>query len=218
MVPLIPQPPISSAGYINAALTVGDLWPPLNANGPADAVFWTDTELYYWIDEAAKKLARAGYFVTRDTSLTSATSTANYTLPATHVATIQCDLGARTLRPRNVHEVEAKDATWNASTGKPEAFLEDTQGFNRLTLYPAPTVTYNALTIGLVMQRTHPDVAVTAAIISAPQCIEEYFFFHALGEARCKETNASMDEIGAWFRGLTQQYEQVMAGLWTNGQ
>ena len=197
---------------------VSDLWAPLNANGPADAVFWTATELYEWIDEAEKKLARRGYFVTRDASLTSATSTADYSLPSSHVATIQCDLGARTLRPRNVHEVEAKDAAWTATTGKPEAFLEDTQGFNRLTVYPTPTVTYNALTIGLVMQQMPSDVTAANAIINAPQCIEEYFFFHALGEARCKETNASMDEVGAWFRGLVSQYEQVMAGLWTNGQ
>src|SRR5207249_3191346 len=110
-----------------AALIVSDLWPPLNATSEADAVYWTEAELYEWIDEAVKRLAQRGYFVVYDTSLTTATGTKNYTLPTGHVGTIQADIAGRLLRARNVQELEAFDSAWPAAaTSTPLAFVLDT--------------------------------------------------------------------------------------------
>jgi len=41
-----------------------------------------------------------------------------------------------------------------------------------------------------------------------------YFTFYALAEARAKQSSAQMEETAQAFRGLVDQYEQTMAGLW----
>jgi len=208
----------ASPGFINAALVVGDLWAPLNARGPADAVFWTEDELYVWIDEAVKRFARKhAAFVVYDQSITAATGTADYNLPAAHVLTFQADLGGRYLRARNVQEMDALDATWpTAAAGKPKAFLEDLQGLTKIALYPAPTVTYNGVAVGLTMAELPAAIEKSTAILAAPPILREYFTFFALGEARAKETNASMDETAAWFRSIVDQIDQVAEHLWSS--
>lgn len=206
----------ATLGYINMALVVGDLWPPLNANGPGDAVFWTENELYEWIDEGVQRLARKlGAFVVYDATLQTFAGLANYTLPTSHISTIQADVNGDTLRARNVQELEALDALWtSAAASTPKSFVEDTQGLERLTLYPKPNVANESLPIGLLMQKVPATVNKANALLSAPPCLQDYFTLYTLGEARAKETNASMDETAEWFKGLVQNYEQAIASLW----
>lgn len=215
-----PQPAPASPGFINTALLVGDLWAPLNARGPADAIFWTEDQLYEWIDEAIKRFARKhAAFVVYDTSLTSASGVADYTLPADHLCTFQADLAGRYLRARNVQEIEQLDAQWTtAAAGVPKAFLEDTKGLVQITLYPKPNVASSSKAIGLTMAKVPATISKTAAILAAPPIIRDYFSFYALAEARAAETNASMDEIAVWYRQLVDQLDQVAEHLWsTNG-
>lgn len=206
----------ASAGYVNMSLVVGDLWPPLNATGPNDAIFWAEGELYTWIDEAAKRLARKlGAFVVYDTSLATFADQSGYDLPARHISTIQADVNGKTLRARNVQELEALDAAWTtAASSEPKSFIEDTQGLERLTLYPPPNAANESLPIGLLMQESPAEINQANAILSVPNCLQDYFRFYAIAEARSKETNASMDEVAEWFRGLTQTYEQHISELW----
>ncbi len=212
-----PSAPPAAAGFINTATLVGDLWPPLNATGPTDAVFWAEDELYQWIDEGAKKLARnLGVFVDYDDStIQTVANVKDYALPTNHVATIQADLNKTTLRARNVQDLEALDAGWPSTPGsKPKAFLEDTLGLARLTLYPPPDVANESLFVGLTLQKIPPEITAATAILVAPPAIQDYFAFYALAEARSKETNASMEEISQWLLSICSQYEDVMRGLW----
>lgn len=206
----------ATAGFINMSLVVGGLWPPLNANGPTDAIFWTEEELYAWIDEATKRLARRlGAFVVYDTSLSTIASTPDYNLPASHISTIQADLHGKVLRARNVQELEALDSNWPAATpAEPKSFVEDTHGLDRLTLYPEPDALNESLPIGLLIQKMPSEVTKANGILSVPDCLQDYFAFFALGEARSKESNASMDETAEWFKNLTQTYEQAITELW----
>jgi len=213
---LAPQPPPPAPGFVNVSLTVSELWPPLNATGPSDAIFWTQSELFEWINEAAKRLShKLGVFVIRDT-LTTLTllNIGDYALPNYHIHTLQCDLNGKVLRARNVQELEAADAAWPTTIGPPVAFLEDTLGFRRLTIYPAPDAANQTLPINFVMAQISPEVSAASPVIPAPACLREYFTFYTLAEARTKQSNAQMDEIGEWFRGIVDQYEQVMRGLW----
>lgn len=212
----VPQPAIAQAGYINTALVVGDLWAPLNARSQADAVYWTEAELYEWIDEAVKKFARRhGAFVVYDTTLTTAAAVQNYDLPATHLNTIQADLNGKVLRARNVQELEALDSGWPTATpAEPKAFVQDTQGVTRLTVYPAPSVPFQSLPIGLAMAQLPATITAATAILAAPPALREYFTFSALAEARAKESQASMDEVADWLRSITGLIEQVAEGLW----
>lgn len=211
-----PQAAPANPGYINTALAVGDLWAPLNARGPFDAIFWTEAELYQWIDEAVQRFARKhGAFVVHDTSLLSATGTADYALPASHIRTYQADLAAKVLRARNVQEALALDSRWRvAAADEPKAFLLDTAGLNQLTLQPAPSLAFNALAIGLTMAQLPATVSVSSAILAAPPVLRDYFTFYALAEARLKESNASMDEVGKWLLSIVDLIDQAAAAVW----
>lgn len=211
-----PQPAAPQPGYANLALAVSELWPPLNATGPNDAVNWTEAELFEWMDEAVKRLARkCGPFVVRDTTLATVIGQGPYSLPADHIATLQLDLNGRTLRARNIQELEALDADWpdtdSSADDPPAAFIIDTQGFDQVRIYPKP---YAVETIGLVMRQLPVDVSASAAILAVSPVMREYFSFHALAEARSKESLASMDEIVGWLRGIEGMYESAAMELW----
>lgn len=210
------QPVPAFASFVSGADVLEDVWPALNASGPADAIFWTEDELYAWFDEAAKRLARkTGLFVRRDGSLSSSASTGDYSLPSDHVVTIQADLDGSVLRPRNVQEIEALDGNWPTRSGAPKAFLEDSQGVNRLTLYPGPDAGHANLTIGLVERYTPDQVSKAAAIVPISPIMREYFTFYAIAEARgTKETNASMPEVSQWCAQLCGMYEQAAMQYW----
>jgi hypothetical protein len=212
-----PQPAIAQAGYINLAEAVSDMWAPLNARSAADAIFWKEADLYISIDEALERLAsRAGVFVEYDQSLTTALSTGDYNLPASHIRTIQADLNGKVLRARNVPELEALDSQWpTATAAEPKAFMLDTKGLQRLTLYPAPSAPFASLAIGLTMIKLPTTVSIANAILSAPPALQEYFTYSAIADARSKESPASMDEVTDWLRGVTDLILQAAEGLWS---
>ena len=210
------QPAPASAEYINLAQLVTDLWPPLNASGPADAVFWTEAELYQWLDDALDNLSLGHpVFVVYDKSLAAVNGQAIYTQPTTpeFIATLQADLAGKVLRARNVQQLEALDDNWLTSAGSPEAFVLDTQGLTQLRLYKIPGASDDGHAIGQVMQ-IDPAEIVGGALLGAPRCLQEYLTFYALGEARAKETRAQMPETAAWFRGLVGMMDKAIAGYW----
>ncbi len=215
-----PQPIPPSPGYVNANVVIGNLWPPLNANGPDDAVFWTQEQMIEWFNEAGKRLSGSGgVFVVRDTSLTSVLSTASYVLPDAHQATIQADLDGKVLKPRTVQEVEALDATWPTTAGAPDAFLLDVEGTKTITLYAVPDSPSAGKTIGLVMRSLPPDVTQGNAFLAAPAFLAEFFTFSLLSEARSPsvETRAQMPEVSAWLKDLADMMIQAIQA-YTGGQ
>lgn len=203
-----------AAGVINASVLVQDLWPPLNAISAADAVFWTEGEMYQWFNEAGRRLSgRVGVYVVHDTSLSSLSTVRVYALPAAHNGTIQADLAGLVLKPRTVQEEEALDAAWLTTSGAPVAFLQDDAGgVTEISLAPAPDVASAGQTIGLLMRSSLADVSAVGGFLIASPALSEYFTFYVLGEARAKEGRAQMPEISAWFRALCGQLEKVVSG------
>lgn len=203
---------------INTSLVVGELYPPLNARGPGDLIFWSEDELFEWLDQAAKRLAtELNLFVYYDTSITLASGTASYTVPTGHLVTLQADVEGVVLRARNVQELEALDDAWPATAGSPEAFLLDTEGSDKVTIYKKPGAAENGDTLGMIMAKLPTKLTKTAAVLRAPACVREYLTFYALGEARARESKAPMPEIAQWFRGLTGMLEQVIGEYWGLG-
>lgn len=82
---------------MDVANCIADVWYRLGftSSGDLGAGSWvTPTELYQFADEAGKRLAReAGAFVTVDNSIAVTAGTAEYTLPASHVFSMQVVLG-----------------------------------------------------------------------------------------------------------------------------
>jgi hypothetical protein len=213
------QPPSSAASYVNLALTLNDLWPPLNANNAADAVFWTEAELYQWLDDALDRFSTsAPVFVVYDQSLVAVNGTGVYTQVTNpeFIATLQADLAGSVLRARNVQQLEALDDAWPTSSGTPEAFALDSAGLTQFLLYKVPGALDDGKLIGQVMQVDPLEVDSTHAILAAPTVMREYFTFYALGEARAKETRAQMPEIAQWFRGLVGLMDKAIVGYWGN--
>lgn len=207
------QPATPSAGYVNSSEVIGNLWPPLNASGPQDAVFWTQGQMIEWFNEAGRRLSGCGgVFVVRDTSLTSVLSTGSYTLPDKHQATLQADLAGKVLKPRTVQEVEALDATWPSTAGVPDAFLLDVEGAKTITLYAKPNSANASKAIGLVMRTLPDEVTAAAGFLAAPPFLAEFFTFSILAEARSTETRAQMPEIAQWLKGLSDMMISAIQG------
>lgn len=212
-----PQPAAPSAEYVNFAAVLGDLYPRLNATSQADAVYWTDAEIYQWFDEATQRLARsAGVFVTRDTSITVTTGDGSYDLPADQISTIQMDLAGVVLRPRTVEELEALDADWVATMGppSPSAFVQNVLGLGVVAIYPAPGSADNGNTLGMVIHVAPATVSASNALLLCPSVLQDYFGFYALAEARAKESKGAMPEVADWLRSVTGLYEQAIEGYW----
>lgn len=206
---------------INFAVTFPrDLFPQLNAGGPADLVYWDpNVELFGFVDEAAQRLARrCGIFVTRDTSNSGITGFGAYPLPALHVSTIQVDLNGQVLKPLSTPEAEALDASWQttaASLANPPArFLEDTTGLYNIFIYPLVDAARNGKPVGIVMHSQPPTISNANQMIEAPQVLAEYFTFYALREARKKETKAAMPEVAQFLDGVIGMLEAVAIGYW----
>lgn len=213
----INQPAPPAASYVNLAVMAKDLWPPLNAVSEADAIFWSEAELYQWINDAVNRLAdNAPLFVVYDQSLAAATGVGAYAQPSKFIATLQADLAGTVLRARNVQQLEALDDNWPTSAGTPEAFALDSQGERQLRLYKTPSAPSNGLLVGQVMQTLPATVNASNAILAAPTCLREYLSFSALAEARAKETRAQMPEISAWLRGLVGMMDKAIVGYWGN--
>lgn len=213
------QPAPASTSYVNLALVVNDLWPPLNASGPADAVFWTEAELYQWLDDALDAVATGNpVFVQYNTNVSAVTGQAAYAQPTSpeFIATLQADLNGKVLRARNIQQLEALDDSWPTSSGSPEAFVLDSQGVKQILLYKIPVAGDNGHAIGQVMS-VDPIEITAGTLLAAPQCLREYFTFYALGEARAKETRAQMPEIAQWFRGLTGMMDKAVGTYWAGG-
>jgi len=212
-----PQPAVAQVGYANLSLSLDDCWFPLNAASSADALFWTADELIGYMDEAAKRLARvAGVFVERNESITVTSGQGSYSLPARHIETLQADLANRTLRPRNVQQLEALDADWPDTLGDadnvPKAFVQDTQGFDKIAIYPKPYV--DPETVGLVRSTFPETLEASDLILPIPPIMRDYFTFAALASARAKEGHGSMDEVVPWLRSIVEVYDQAATGLW----
>lgn len=201
------------------------IYPSLNAQGPGDLVWWTDEELYQWMDEAAKRLARnTGCFLVRDdTTVVVVAGTGTYTLPARHVSTAHASLSGRMLDRTNVQELEARDSAWpeaQASSSQPfpvRYCLDAGGGLASVVLHPKPN-TGGGGPLAVVMHQFPATITAGASVVALPGPLREYFTFSVLGEARSKESKGAMYEVGAWFRELAGLVEQVAKDYYGEAQ
>lgn len=215
---LVAQPAVAQVGYANLSLSLDDVWYPLNASGQGDAIFWTAEKLVAYMDEVAKRLARlTGAFVERDESIVVTAGQGSYSLPVRHLDTLQCDLEGKTLRPRNVQQLEAVDSDWPdtlaTADNPPKAFVQNTQGFDKIAVYPAPYL--DPETLGLVRSTFPATLDVSGSLIlPIPPVMRDYFTIAAIAGARSEEGRGSMDEVVPWLRSIVGMYEQAAGELW----
>jgi hypothetical protein len=196
---------------INSTDVITSILPDLHAAAMADLVFWDQDKLINWADECIKQLGRlAPVFTIRDTSVNTSGSVPSYSLPPRHVATIHVSLGAVSLRPSNISELEALDPDFQSVLGAPERWYEDAlDGSGALIgLAPIPTV---AAPLPIVYASFPPqlDVGQVNTMVPAPPPVKGYMANYILAEALQQESEAEMPDVAAHCKGRLALYEQA---------
>jgi hypothetical protein len=205
---------------MDAQNSVNDVWYRLGFLSLADMTTgtpWvTQTELFDWADEAAKRLAyECQLFATYDTSMTVVAGTSVYNLPATHVFTLLAAVGGRLLRMTSVRDLWALDATWPATTGSPLRCSLDAGSVGTITIYPTPV---DGGTLAQVSQEFPPALAVGASQLAVPTVLQDYVSYACLAGARGKESENADQALSQHFKQRMDLYEQVIQHLWGPGQ
>lgn len=203
---------------VDARDILTELYPQLAASGASDLVYWTEDELYRYVDDAGKRLARnVGCFVQRDTSLTAQVGVAEYADPERHLSTIHVSLADESLREATVQELEAESDAWALDSGSPDRWLQ-LRGQNTLRLYRQPDAGADGDAIAIIEHVFPADVDAAAPELDVPLVLRDYFRFHAEAAARGKESKAAMPEVSQWLRQLTDMYENVARTYWGTAQ
>ena len=215
-VSLFPQGP-ANAG-IDLSVAIAEVEIALNAANAADLEPWAEGDLYDWIDEGAKRLARTcGVFVERDTSNTIALHTASYGLPEGHLSTIHASAGTLSLYPASVQELEALDGDWVDTIGPTNTFLMDTAGMTAARLYPSPDGTVTGA-LALICAEFPPVINSGNTLLEAPPVVQDYLKWHAIAEARRRQSDYAMPDVAERLQSWCEVFERVAMEYWGTAQ
>ncbi len=198
---------------ISIATAITNLLPALNADALANLIWWTETELYEFAEEAARRLARSAAVFVETEQIAVSGGTASYTLGARSIATVHVSLGNTRLRPASVRELEALDTGWEATTGTPKRWTH-ALGIDSIRIYPEPTA---GGTLEVVHHQHPPEITSAAPTVAAPAPLAGYFGQAILAAARAKEGDAAMPEVAAHARERLALYERVCQAYWGGG-
>jgi hypothetical protein len=197
---------------VDVSELVEELFPALNATAAADLLFWTETELYQWADEAVKRLARkAAVFVER-TQDTDAPANSAHNLDERDLAVIECGWNGAALSPATVRELEALDENWEeADAGTPAKYATDFLGLGQVRLYPPPSA---AGVLDLITLQVPEEITSAAAELRAPEPVKEILRLRMLQEARGREGDGAMPEVAERLGKLADVLELVAVRIW----
>jgi len=210
MLPLLPGGGAAPAAAAQDLLD--ELYPLLGASGSADLDFWTQAQLLAWLNAGLARLARsAALFVERDTSISVAGGTAQYSLPTPHLSTLHVSLGKALLRPASAAELEALSATWQTDAGTPARYWQDSGlGTATIGLYPKPIASGTLA----VIEHELADALEAGDSLPLPDPLGDYAFFYALAEARAIESDGAMPETAETCRQLCGLVESMARDHW----
>lgn len=198
---------------LQTAIT-GDVVPTLNASSVSDLIFWTEDQLYEWGNQAAKQLAELGCLVFADSSVSVVAGTAEYSLPAYHIATLYAYAGDRVLLPMNVDELDALDSDWTNTLGTALKNFLLTEGLEKVTVYPTLYSGHSA-TLTLICQKHLAEISSSANyVLSIPEPLREYFVLAILAAARGHEGDGRMPDVTEAAGAIMGIIGQTAAELW----
>jgi hypothetical protein len=198
---------------LDLSVAIAEVEIALNAASGADLEPWAVEDLWDWMDEGAKRLARlCGVFVDRDTSNAIVTGTAAYPLPAGHLSTIHASAGTLALYPANVQELEALDSNWVDTSGPTDTYLMDTAGVTEVQLYPRPDVSVTG-NVALIFAHFPAKITSGATTLSAPPVVQDYLKWHAIAEARRRQSDYAMPDVAEALDKWTGMLEEIFTGF-----
>lgn len=224
LLPQLPWDGSSEAGY-DLSLLVNTVLSRLGASGWADLDWLTETEVYAYFDEAAKRLAtHCGAFVDRDASAELAAAVPQYANPDGWISTIHVSAGntPQRLRPTSVAELMALDSAWQttACIGNtlPTRYSLDAGPLGTVTAYPMPLERQAGQPLAHIYHRFPEDISSTQTLVPAPTPVADYFLYFALMRARGKESPGAMPEIAAAAKARVEMYEQIFQSYYGDGE
>ena len=195
---------------------LAELLPVLHARVEADLSFWTKEELYAWLDEELKKLARKGVFIVKN-SITIVAGTATYSTPTRHVSTLHVAFNNKALRDATTDVLEAGDPSYQTTPGTPTHWYPDRIGFNKIGLWPVPNAAAILLasTVEVIYHEypAAPDGFGTVSI-PVPSPVADAMEVGVLIEAYAKVSDSMCPEISGHLRELMKLENEVMESLW----
>lgn len=217
---VLPGGPLSDsqAGNLDTTQVIDNILPDLHAASRAELTFWDPAELIRYMDEAVKRLSRtAGVFVGRNTDTVTVAGQAAYPLPVSHIATLHVSLGATSIRPANMLELEARNPSFQTDQGTPDSWYEDLLGGASVALAPIPDT--SAVTVPLVYGGFPPELDGGAqnTFLSAPSPLKGYLAMCVLAEAYGQEGEMEAQDIAEHCRGRIGMYEQIFQGYYGGG-
>ncbi|MGH2360056.1 MAG: hypothetical protein ACRDGM_05880 [bacterium] len=204
---------------MNLTQVVTALIPALNSDSLANLVWWSETELYQWLDEGAQAICRAtGLLAETDSSITVVPGTAIYNLPARHLSSIATFAQAApnniALRESSLAELEALSSTWPTDEGNFLERVAHQPGAEQATFYPLLFTGRPNEVVEAICYRYPSTISSGSPTVNLPEPLRDYFFFRALGEARGKEGEARMQEVAKSMRHMADTMAKVAVEYW----
>jgi hypothetical protein len=203
---------------VNLSACIADVWYRLgfqNSIEAAAAGAWvTTSELYYFADEAVKRLARTtALFLDYDDSIAVVAGTAIYPQAASQVYTESAWLiGGQQLRITPVAALFALDQAYSLTFGPPARISFDAAGADFAVLYPTPT---GIGTLCQILQARPGDGVPT---LNVSLVLQDYFTNAMLLRARAKESDNAMPEVSDHLMQRLKMYEELFQQYWGNGR
>jgi hypothetical protein len=205
----------SDAGGVDVSAVIDQALWDLHAESRSDLVFWTESQLYQWLDETVKRLsAIACLFVGRSITLT-VEGQAGYTQPPQHVSTLHVSLDTEALKPASTLELEAKDPGYQTTQGTPENWYEDLLGLGSLALCPVPDT--SDVNLPRIYEGWPDKLEAGQTMLSAPAPMKGYLGMALLAEAYGIEGEMEMPEVAAHCRGRLELYHALFQQYYGRG-
>lgn len=196
--------------------------PWLHSNNAANLVWWTEAQLYQWLDHMAHKLSReALLFVEANTNVTITAGTMVYAAPERHIATLYVAAGSTDgdgphgLNPANIEELEALSYTWPTDEGdRPERFVHDI-GLDMITFHPGLLAGRPDYNVTMVIARHLEEITASNFEVDAPEVLRPLFALHALAEAMGHDGEGRMIESERAIRPLLGLLNETVRGYFS---
>lgn len=199
-------------GNLDTNQVIDGILPDLHAINRADlAPWWSEAELYQFLDEALKRLSRvACVFVGRQGALPlTVAGQFNYALPPQHVATLHISYATTPLRPGNQLELEMRDPDFQTAPGTPDHWYEDLLGMEAFGVTPVPDTSDVPMPVIYEGWPTEIDAGGKQSFVAAPPPLKGYLGMCILAEAYGNEGEMEAPDIAKHCRGRMDLYEQA---------
>lgn len=172
----------------------------LHTEDQAQTPFWSDLELYSILERKCNEvLGKIGLIEAKDTTLTTTSGTADYTIPSDFINLRRVYVNGMPVKYLNRRQFEARSPQGIAPSGDPREF---TMWGSILTLIPTPSTSAQVITI--LGEKTQSAITSPTSTIDIPAVFHGYLCDSMIIDMFAKDLN----------QGLATFYQNRWTTLW----